>query len=179
MARKLMTGRETMVSWPRLDGGRDERAVQPYRAGGGRKSAPVIVAPAVLEGRVVWTAQLVQQRMEEAADTLRRLPRTVLSTRMTAWPDVAQDSARYWLSYGKEPAAARPAAPSPSAIREMDEVLGWLLLLGGADRKLAWARASGITWRRLEGMDGRSRTTLQKRWRDIQEGLATHLNEIT
>ncbi len=179
MTRKLMTGRVAQVSWPEADGeGRVQRTVKPYAARPGRKTAPVIVLPSA-DASALWTGESIGRRLAEAAETLRRLPRVELRNRMTAWPDVAQDSARYWLGYGRELATARPAAPSPVAIREMDEVLGWLLLISAADRKLAWARASGFTWRKLESMDGRSRTTLQKRWRDILEGLAGHLNEKT
>lgn len=177
MAGKLQTGRVAQVSWPRADGaGRAQAVVRPYAEKPGRRSEPVIVLP-VAGIAPVWSGEAIGRRMVEAADTLRRLPRVELRNRMTAWPDVAQDSARYWIAYGKEPAVARPAAPSPVAIREMDEVLGWMLLLSGADRKLAWARASGFTWRKLEVMDGRSSVTLRKRWRDILEGLAAHLNE--
>lgn len=176
MTRKLMTGRATQVSWPEAGGeGRVQRTVKPYADRPGRKTAPVIVLPAPDQAR--WTGEAVGQRMVEAADTMRRLPRVELQTRMTCWPDVAQDAARYWIGYGKEPATARPASPSPAAIREMDEVLGWLFLLSAVDRKLAWARASGFTWRKLESMDGRSTMTLRKRWREILEGLAGHLNE--
>ncbi len=43
----------------------------------------------------------------------------------------------------------------------MDEAIGRLLWLDLGARKIVWARAAGISWRRLEDEDGRSDRTLQ------------------
>ena len=123
-----------------------------------------------------WTAAAVSLRLAEAASALRRMPRVQLQGRMTCWPDVAQDSARYWMAYGTESARVRPALPSPQELDRMDEALGWLLLLSSADRKLVWARASGVTWRKLEDLDGRSERTLRGRCQSVHAALARALN---
>ena len=112
----------------------------------------------------LWTPELVKARLAEAADTLRRLPSARIRARLTAWPDVVQSAA---TAYGYEAARTRPAAPAPDAISRMDETLSWLFWIGNdetgkAGRRLLWARALGVPWRRLEDMDGRSHVTLKR-----------------
>ena len=107
----------------------------------------------------LWTPDLVKARLAEAADTLRRLPSARLKAKLTAWPDVVQSAA---TAYGYEAAQTRPAAPSPEAISRMDETLGWLFWVGNDGRRLLWARAMGVPWRKLEDIDGRSHVTLKK-----------------
>lgn len=132
-----------------------------------------------------WTAPMVKARLEEAADSLRRLRagrRTLPAGYVGAWPAVVQDS---WDGYGVYQPRLRPAAPSARAIDRMDETITWITRIGGEDelrrlverhrhspkqaedaviarRKIVWARACGMPWRRLEDMDGRSHTTLRK-----------------
>lgn len=101
----------------------------------------------------------IKERLKEAAQTLRRLPKARLSTSMTAWPDVVRQSAE---AYGYDRSFARPIPPRPDQITRMDEALPWLFTLEPEVRRVVWARASGVSWRRLEMMDGRSHTTLRK-----------------
>ncbi|SDF58733.1 DUF6362 family protein [Thalassobaculum litoreum] len=98
--------------------------------------------------------------LREAADTLRRLPRGLARPRLSSWPEVVRDSASLFAS--SQDAARRPSPPSPQAIDRMDRTLGWLLACDEEARRLVWARAMGISWRRLEDMDGRSHVTLRK-----------------
>jgi hypothetical protein len=51
---------------------------------------------------------------------------------------------------------------SAAAISKADETVVWLLWLDDAARRIVWAQASGIAWRQLENMDGRSHTTLRR-----------------
>lgn len=97
--------------------------------------------------------------LREAADTLRRLPRGVAKPRLSSWPAVIRDSASLLMADG---GARRPSPPSPQAIDRMDRTLAWLLACEEEERRLVWARAMGISWRRLEDMDGRSHVTLRK-----------------
>ena len=107
----------------------------------------------------LWTPELVKARLAEAADTLRRLPSARIRAKLTAWPDVVQSAS---TAYGYEAAHTRPAAPSPEAISRMDETLAWLFWIETDGRRLLWARALGVPWRRLEDLDGRSHVTLKK-----------------
>lgn len=102
----------------------------------------------------------IRAALAEAADTLRRLPPAVRRPRLTSWPDVVRDSAA--LLAPSADARGRPAAPTPGAIDRMDRALAGLLACDGEARRLVWARACGVPWRRLEDLDGRSHMTLRK-----------------
>ena len=121
----------------------------------------------------LWTTELVKARLAEAADTLRRLPSARIRARLTAWPDVVQSAA---TAYGYEAARTRPAAPSPEAISRMDETLGWLFWVENDGRRLLWARAMGVPWRRLEDLDGRSHVTLKRAHDRLLGEIARRLN---
>ncbi|MBC7134897.1 DUF6362 family protein [Oceanibaculum nanhaiense] len=121
----------------------------------------------------LWTPELVKARLAEAADTLRRLPSARIRARLTAWPDVVQSAA---TAYGYEAARTRPAAPSPEAISRMDETLGWLFWVENDGRRLLWARAMGVPWRRLEDLDGRSHVTLKRAHDRLLDEIARRLN---
>lgn len=102
----------------------------------------------------------VKAMLEEAADTLRCLPRGLAKPKLTYWPDVVQETAAFLLpSVGY---SRKPIAPPPQAIDRMDQVLVWLLACDEEARKIVWARACRIPWRRLEDQDGRSYVTLRK-----------------
>ncbi|MEQ8587659.1 MAG: DUF6362 family protein [Thalassobaculaceae bacterium] len=98
--------------------------------------------------------------LREAADTLRRLPRAVARPRLSSWPEVVRDSAAVLV--GAETARRAPPPPSPQAIDRMDRTLAWLFSCDDEARRLVWARATGVSWRRLEDLDGRSHVTLRK-----------------
>lgn len=98
--------------------------------------------------------------LEDAAATLRALPRASLKAHLTSWPEVVRDSVS--LLAASEGAKARPAPPHPRAIDRMDEVLSWLLACEEAERRILWARACRIPWRKLEALDGRSHMTLRQ-----------------
>ena len=120
-----------------------------------------------------WTTDLIADHLEEAADTLRRLPKIYWKARLTYWPDVIKDAAASL----EEPRKRRPAAPSPQAIDRMDEVLTWLIPLSVEQRRLLWARACGVPWRHLADMDGRSHVTLRKIWQHTLQTIAERLTK--
>jgi len=97
--------------------------------------------------------------LEEAAQTLRALPSARRRPRLSAWPDVVTDSVS--LLAPSEKTQNRPAPPSPRAIDRMDRVLGWLMVCSLEERRILWARACRVPWRRLEAAHGRSHTTLR------------------
>lgn len=102
----------------------------------------------------------IRSALEDAAETLRRLPSAVRRPRLTSWPDVVRDSAA--LLAPSAEGRVRPAAPTPGAIDRMDRALLWLLACDGEARRLVWARACRVPWRKLEDLDGRSHMTLRK-----------------
>jgi hypothetical protein len=112
-----------------------------------------------MECSEIWDEGLVKAWIEEAADTLKRLPRGYVKPRMTYWPDVVQTSIH---TFGSAAFSNRLAAPSPRAIDRMELVLGWLFHCDDDSRRIIWARACGVPWRRLEDVDGRSHVTLRK-----------------
>lgn len=102
--------------------------------------------------------QWIKECLKEAADTLRRLPRAYAKPRLTGWPDVVRNSMAHEFSPGR----TRPAAPSPAAIDRLDESLHWMFACSSEQRKIVWARACGVPWRKLEDIDGRSHVTLRR-----------------
>lgn len=106
-----------------------------------------------------WDEELVKVWIEEAADTLRRLPRGYVKPRVTYWPEVVQSS---FHSFGSSRLSNRLASPSPRAIDRIEQALGWLFHCDDDSRRIIWARACGVPWRRLEDVDGRSHVTLRK-----------------
>ncbi|NQW08292.1 MAG: hypothetical protein HQ481_00220 [Alphaproteobacteria bacterium] len=99
--------------------------------------------------------------LEEAADTLRRLPRAMAKPRLSSWPTVVRESMPL-IAADTADGRGRLAPPTPGAIDRMDAVLFWLLVCDLEARRLVWARACCIPWRRLEDQDGRSHMTLRK-----------------
>lgn len=99
--------------------------------------------------------------LEEAADTLRRLPRAIAKPRLGSWPEVVRESVPLIATETTE-GRGRLAPPTPGAIDRMDVVLVWLLACDSDARRMVWARACRIPWRRLEDQDGRSHVTLRK-----------------
>jgi hypothetical protein len=110
----------------------------------------------------LWGAAEVRARLKEAAAVLRALAlglRDRPAGLMAHWPDVVRQG---FEAYGYESVRLRPPMPSPAAVSRADAAVLWLLWLDDAPRRIAWARASGIPWRRLEDLDGRSHTTLRR-----------------
>ena len=110
----------------------------------------------------LWTLAEIRDRLEEAAKTLVALKLTVRdipSRQLVRWPDVVRSALD---AFGNGAARTRPPAPSPAAISRADETVAWLLWLTPEQRRITWARACRIPWRKLEDLDGRSHTTLRK-----------------
>ena len=121
----------------------------------------------------MWTEAAIKDRLKEAADTLRRLPPGMRRARLTGWPDVVRQAAE---AYGYGTVATRLAAASPAAITRLDETLIWLFCLDVEARRIAWARASGVPWRKLEDMDGRCHVTLRRVHDRAVLAILRHLN---
>lgn len=121
-----------------------------------------------------WNIELIEDYLKEAANTLKRLPKVQLQSRITYWPEVVRSAAELFI--GERHAKNSIAAPSPAAIDRMDMALVWLLPLNQEQRQIIWARINGISWRKLEDIDGRSHVTLRKIY---QSGLKNILQQLT
>src|SRR3546814_287056 len=108
-----------------------------------------------------WTPRLIEDRLEEAALTVRRLPPVKVQGHRSSWPPIVRD---FHDAYGAEPATVRLGPPTAAAITRMDEAFVWLAWLEPDDARLLWARACGLPWKLLTYRFGASRTTLWRRW---------------
>ncbi len=87
--------------------------------------------------------------LERAADTLKRLPmpRNGMPAReRSSWPAIPDDPDEI---SDRAPSRPHVTPPRARAISELDRVLPWLGALDGADRRVVWARAAGLSWPRL------------------------------
>jgi hypothetical protein len=87
--------------------------------------------------------------LERAADTLKRLPmpRNGMPAReRSSWPAIPDDPDDLCDRASSRPHVTPPRA---RAISELDRVLPWLGTLDGAERRVVWARATGLSWPRL------------------------------
>ena len=116
------------------------------------------------------TPQIITERLEEAADTFKRLPsiQGPLGYKSSMPTPVRQ----YWESFGNDgdpmklytkESDKRLGPPETAAIDRLDEVEEWLSWLDQKQFKLLWSRANKFTWPELEGRFKRNRRTLQ-RW---------------
>ncbi len=110
---------------------------------------------------IAWTPLLIEERMAEAADTLRRLPDTRIQGFFSTWPATLRD---YWESYGLEEVRVRRGPPSHAAVSRMDESLVWLTWLDPADARIVWMRAAGEPWKAVCWRVGLARSAAHQHW---------------
>lgn len=125
----------------------------------------------------MWTAEMVEMRLAEAADTLRRLPDSEARFRLglrSAWPEVVRDA---MTAYAADGPKVRLGPPSPGAIDRLEAAIDWLRLLTEAQRRIAWALASGIPMAKLARLIGCHRNTVANRQAAALRIIAGHLNE--
>lgn len=111
------------------------------------------------------TLQEIRWRLEEAADTLRRLPRPreygALKGGRSSMPDYVRDAME---AYGWSEAKAPRVPPPAAAIDRLDEVLLWMRWLPASEARLVWMRAVRINWKRVSEEFECDRTTAWRRW---------------
>lgn len=122
----------------------------------------------------LWTPKLVEIRLEEAADTLGRLPPVKVQGYFSTWPPVVRD---FWEAFGWHDAEVRLGPPTPKAIDRMDEALQWLRWLEPDETRLVWLRAEGVRWKPICARFGIGRTTAWHRWNSALGKIAVCLNE--
>ena len=105
-----------------------------------------------------WTPSLVEDRLAEAADTLRRLPETRIQGHASTWPPYVQECL--------EPTEVKLRRPPPSAaaITRMDHALPWLRHLDPDDAKIVWLRATNAPWKVICWKVGMTRSAIHRHW---------------
>ncbi len=120
-----------------------------------------------------WTPRMVEDRLEEAADTLRRLPEERVRGFFSTWPPVVHD---FWEAFGWDKARLRFGPPSAAAITRMDQTLLWLGWLEPDDARVVWLRACRIPWKMITWRLGVSRTTAWRNWAAAVITIAARLD---
>ena len=120
-----------------------------------------------------WTASLVAERLEEAAETLERLPQVKVKGYATSWPPVVHE---YWEAFGWGEIKVRLGPPSAAAIDRMDEALTWLRWLEPDAALVAWLRACNVPWKSLTWRVGMGRTKAWQAWVAALAVIAARLN---
>jgi hypothetical protein len=115
-----------------------------------------------------WDSHVVARRLEEAADTLARLPDQRVRGHYDLWPKLIGAAGRQ----------AGPAAAAPEAIDRMDEALGWLMWLDPEERQIVWLRAEGLPWKWITRRMGIGRTTAWQRWTTALLKIVVRLDTV-
>lgn len=96
--------------------------------------------------KVKFTIVDVADRLEQAAATLKRLPRVTVQGHKSTWPPMLRE---FMDAYGWDGARCRLGPPTSSQIDEMDEAMRWLLWLERYEVQLVWLRAGGARWKNV------------------------------
>lgn len=132
----------------------------------------------------LWTVEEIRERLADAADTLRRLPKPPGLERslQSPWPDTLRE----WLAYGDVRTHVRRSAATPQAIDRLDEVLSWIgpNHLTAQQRAILWAReGEHMRWARIKFLDaqmnrkaGRSERWLRTIKSDAEARIVNRLN---
>lgn len=123
---------------------------------------------------VCWTPRLVETRLIEAADTLRRLPERGANGFGSTWPPVDEDCCCADSKSART--KARSAPPNAGAIDRMDEALLWLGRLDRRDQQIVWRRACGCHWKIIASEHAIERTTAWRHWTGALIDIAAKLN---
>jgi Domain of unknown function (DUF6362) len=120
-----------------------------------------------------WTPLMVEERLVEAADVMRRLPEVRVPGYFNTWPKILHEFADL---VGQAPPHLKRPPPAPDAVSRMEETLGWLRWLEAEDARLVWERASSTRWKAICWRFGISRTTAHRRWEYALSLMAWRLN---
>jgi hypothetical protein len=122
---------------------------------------------------VCWTPRLVETRLAEAADTLRRLPEHCANRYRSTWPPINEDCG----TDSKPTRTSKPLTPpSAAAIDRMDAALFWLGWLDRGDQQIVWSRARGCPWKIITREHAIERTTAWRHWTAALIVIAARLN---
>lgn len=113
-----------------------------------------------MDNDIFWTPALVEDRLLDAAEVMKRLPAVSVQGYFNCWPAIVYDFADL---VGQEPPRLRRPLPPPDAISRMERTLEWLRWLDAEDAKLVWMRAERRPWKAVCCRFGFSRTTATRR----------------
>ena len=122
-----------------------------------------------------WTPSLVEDRLEEAADVLKRLPEQKVQGYFNVWPEMVQSFADL---VGQTPEPMRRPPPSAASISRMDETMVWMNYLAVEDARLLWMRAERKHWKEICWGFGVSRSTAIRRHKFALSVIALRLNGL-
>lgn len=108
-----------------------------------------------------WTPTLVEERLVEAADVLKRLPKVKVQGYYSLWPRYIHEFADL---VGQEPPELGLPPPSAAAISRMDETMAWLGWLQPDDVRIVWMRACGDPWKKICWTVGLHRAAAHEHW---------------
>ena len=120
-----------------------------------------------------WCTDTVAARLEEAANTGRRLPPVRVQGYYTVWPVFVRQE---WETLAADEKVYRPFPPSPKDIDRMLEVMRWVQWLEVEQRHLVWMRAKRYGWRDITIRFACCTKTAQRHWQKALQTLADHLN---
>ena len=120
-----------------------------------------------------WCTDTVAARLEEAANTGRRLPPVRVQGYYTVWPVFVRQE---WETLAADEKVYRPFPPSPKDIDRMLEVMRWVQWLEVEQRHLVWMRAKRYGWREIGIRFACCTKTAQRHWQKAMQTLADHLN---
>jgi hypothetical protein len=120
-----------------------------------------------------WTTAMVETRLIEAADILKRLPGQRVQGFYSLWPAIAPS---FDDLVGQTARPMSPARPAPDAIDRMEQTLDWFKWLEPEDVKLVWARAENAPWKMICWRFGISRPTAHRRWQYAVSLITWRLN---
>ena len=144
------------------------------------------------------TPEYVAERLREAAETLRQLPMPrggYPASAGSAWPEPEPDFwekgnnliDENWRSLTEEEKIEREkdrvedakrrnrtwVVHSRKRVAEMEEVLVWMYWIKDPrNRKIVWAVACGVSYRKVARKDGRSHETARRVWEQACEDIA-------
>ena len=119
-----------------------------------------------------WTAKRVEIRLQEAAETMRLLPRVIPKAMLCSWPPIIRD---YWELYCAEDALPRRGAAPSKAVTEMDEALLWMHWLDPKSAKIVWMRACRIRWKVIAERMRLSERGVRQCWSNALDRVAGRL----
>ncbi|MEA1938111.1 MAG: DUF6362 family protein [Pseudomonadota bacterium] len=124
-----------------------------------------------------YTPTFIRSRLEDAADTLKRLPagRNAFPAGLRAnWPPIVRN---FFDAYGRDQEQELRIPPQARAITRMDEVLLWLNLIEQVQiRRIVFARALGMSLRKIGRQSGLSHEHVRRLESNGLETIATMLN---
>ena len=126
-----------------------------------------------MSARTRKTVTDVADRVEQAACTMRKLPKVTVQGYFNAWPLIVREAME---AYGWDGVRVYPGPPSARQITEMDEVMLWLMWLEREEVKLVWLRANGMRWKNLGRLTGWSVRKLQYDWQVALMKIVHRLN---